>query len=104
MKMKMLAKQNSLTNQFEAYAKFLESHEGFSEKRASLFAQQIQDFTQSGFVPMDYYEAINKEDERGAETFLLNFRHFVQFQSTQYFQEMHQLRWELGRKYKKGGF
>lgn len=102
--MKMLVKQEKLQPQFKSYQKFLCEYEQFTEARSSLFAKQLQDFTLSGITPKVYFEKISTKDERAAETFLLNYKHFVQFQTNQYFGDLHQLRWELGRKHKKGGF
>lgn len=66
---------------------------------ASFYAKQIQDFTESRLTAIKYYKEINKNDERAASTFLTNFREVNQFQ---YFDGLDQLRWDLGRRQRRG--
>ncbi|MDC3413916.1 hypothetical protein [Terrihalobacillus insolitus] len=93
-----------LNPQAKEYSKFLIEREGFKPRTASFFAKQIQEFNESGMTPKGYFESTQPQDERAAETFLLNFRHFVQFQTMQYFEDFNQKRWDMGRKHVKGGF
>ncbi|MBT2654209.1 hypothetical protein J7E81_02985 [Bacillus sp. ISL-18] len=102
--MTLLKEQTTLTNQAKEFESFLQVSEGFKRGTAAFFAKQIQDFVQSELTPKAYFEAINPNDERAGETFLMNFRHFVQFQQNQYFEDFHELRWELVRKHVRGVF
>lgn len=100
--MKFLSQQNQLNMQFKQYVTFLIKRERYKSKFASNYAKQIQDFTQSGLTTKKYFEAIRKIDEHSAESFLMNFKHFVQFQTEQYFDDFHHLRWEITGKHKRG--
>lgn len=92
-----------LQPQFESYENHLHKKERMSKSTANFFAKQIQSFTESGMLPKDYFNELRKTtDDNVAETFLLNFRHYGQFQVVQYFEDFHQFRWSLGRKRKKG--
>ncbi|HZW68594.1 MAG TPA: hypothetical protein VFF20_08335 [Pseudogracilibacillus sp.] len=91
-----------LQPQFASFANYLRKHERMKSGTANFFAKQIQEFTQSGMLPKDFFKELRSTDERAAETFLLNFRHYVQFQNNQYFEDFHNLRWNLGRKHKRG--
>lgn len=95
--MKLLQPQQKLLPYFKGYARFLQSYEGYTAEKAELFAKQVQDFTKSGLKPKDYFEEIDKDDKKGADTFLYNFKSFVQFQTGQYFEELHKIRWERGK-------
>jgi hypothetical protein len=99
-----LQNQVTLQPQFKGFATFLQKREGLKGGTASFFAKQMQDFTQSGLTPKEYFESVQPNDERAAESFLMNFRHYVQYQQNQYFEDFHELRWELGRKHKRGSF
>lgn len=102
--MTLLKEQTTLTNQAKEFECFLQVREGFKQGTAAFFAKQIQDFVQSGLTPKAYFEAIRPNDERAAETFLMNYRHYVQYQQNQYFEDFHELRWQLGRKHARGYF
>ncbi|WP_427036548.1 hypothetical protein [Cytobacillus pseudoceanisediminis] len=102
--MTFLQNQENLQPQFKSFMTFLQKREGLKAAAASFFAKQMQDFTQSGMTPKEYFETVRPQDERAAETFLMNFRYYGEFVTNQYFDDFHNLRWELGRKHKRGSF
>lgn len=100
--MAFLNKQMQLLSQYKEYSKYLQKRVHLRVGTASFYAKQIQDFTESGLTPKEYYERINKRDQRASSTFLINFREYNQFTTEQYFDGLDQLRWELGRKQRRG--
>nr|BDD45038.1 hypothetical protein 26 [Bacillaceae bacterium] len=95
----MLHNQKEMNDQMKGYAKFLKEREGYKVGMARFFALQMQDFQQSGMTPKDYFQAINENDKRAAETFLMNFKQYNQYTTNQYFENFHKLRWEMGRNH-----
>lgn len=86
------------------FKNFLKTYEKTvkTEGLAKFMAMQMQDFTQSGMQPTEYFDAVRKLDHDASETFMNTFRHYVQFTQTQYFEKFHKLRWASNGKYKKG--
>lgn len=97
----LLSSQEKLCPQLEEYFHFLKSA-NYKSNKASFYARQMQDFIQSGLKPKDYFQKILNQDERAAETFLSNFREYLQFMTSQYFQDMMKTRWLVGKKYVGG--
>lgn len=102
--MTFLTRQLKILPQYKKYSNFLQTREGYKAGMASFFAKQMQDFNRSGFTPKQYFEQVNRLDQKTAELFLNNFRQYNQFLTDLYFGELNKVRWEIGHKYAKGAY